>query len=150
MTPQGRQCCLAGSTIRYPSYPKANMLNISRSDTKNKRNMKLAWVILGMTRFCCCIIIKLDIINNVPFYRLQVVKQCCATDGVEATYIKEEILPEFFKNFWTHRMALDRRNYRQVCDFFSSLLHCFFYLLNLFFSLLYDILLIYCQRRDSL
>uniref|UniRef100_A0A7M5US46 Splicing factor 3B subunit 1 n=3 Tax=Clytia hemisphaerica TaxID=252671 RepID=A0A7M5US46_9CNID len=47
---------------------------------------------------------------------LKVVKQCCATDGVEANYIKEEILPEFFKNFWTHRMALDRRNYRQLVD----------------------------------
>lgn len=47
---------------------------------------------------------------------LKVVKQCCATDGVEANYIKEEILPEFFKHFWTHRMALDRRNYRQLVD----------------------------------
>merc|ERR1719480_501636 len=47
---------------------------------------------------------------------LKVVKQCCATDGVEANYIKEDILPEFFKHFWTHRMALDRRNYRQLVD----------------------------------
>jgi len=47
---------------------------------------------------------------------LKVVKQCCATDGVESNYIKEEILPEFFKHFWTHRMALDRRNYRQLVD----------------------------------
>lgn len=43
------------------------------------------------------------------------VKQCCGTDGVEANYIKTEILPHFFKHFWQHRMALDRRNYRQVC-----------------------------------
>lgn len=41
-------------------------------------------------------------------------KQCCGTDGVEANYIKTEILPPFFKHFWQHRMALDRRNYRQV------------------------------------
>uniref|UniRef100_A0A182IUQ0 Splicing factor 3B subunit 1 n=1 Tax=Anopheles atroparvus TaxID=41427 RepID=A0A182IUQ0_ANOAO len=47
---------------------------------------------------------------------LKVVKQCCATDGVEAQYIKEEILPHFFKHFWNHRMALDRRNYRQLVD----------------------------------
>ncbi|XP_039958218.1 splicing factor 3B subunit 1 [Bactrocera neohumeralis] len=47
---------------------------------------------------------------------LKVVKQCCATDGVEAQYIKEEILPHFFKFFWNHRMALDRRNYRQLVD----------------------------------
>lgn len=47
---------------------------------------------------------------------LKVVKQCCATDGVEPQYIKEEILPHFFKFFWNHRMALDRRNYRQLVD----------------------------------
>uniref|UniRef100_A0A4D5R9W7 Splicing factor 3B subunit 1 n=1 Tax=Scolopendra viridis TaxID=118503 RepID=A0A4D5R9W7_SCOVI len=47
---------------------------------------------------------------------LKVVKQCCATDGVEAQYIKNDILPHFFKHFWNHRMALDRRNYRQLVD----------------------------------
>ena len=45
---------------------------------------------------------------------LKVVKQCCMTDGVEPHYIKEEILPHFFKHFWNQRMALDRRNFRQV------------------------------------
>ncbi|KAK2145908.1 hypothetical protein NP493_3827g00011 [Ridgeia piscesae] len=45
---------------------------------------------------------------------LKVVKQCCATDGVEPQYIKDEILPAFFKHFWNQRMALDRRNYRQT------------------------------------
>ena len=30
---------------------------------------------------------------------LKVVKQCCGTDGVEAQYIREEILPDFFKLF---------------------------------------------------
>ena len=47
---------------------------------------------------------------------LKVVKQCCSTDGVEAQYIRDEILPHFFKHFWNHRMALDRRNYRQLVD----------------------------------
>ncbi|XP_054285703.1 splicing factor 3B subunit 1 isoform X1 [Macrosteles quadrilineatus] len=47
---------------------------------------------------------------------LKVVKQCCGTDGVESQYIKDEILPHFFKHFWNHRMALDRRNYRQLVD----------------------------------
>uniref|UniRef100_A0A8C4NN35 Splicing factor 3B subunit 1 n=2 Tax=Eptatretus burgeri TaxID=7764 RepID=A0A8C4NN35_EPTBU len=47
---------------------------------------------------------------------LKVVKQCCGTDGVEPNYIKTEILPPFFKHFWQHRMALDRRNYRQLVD----------------------------------
>ena len=47
---------------------------------------------------------------------LQVVKQCAGTEGVTPTYIKEEILPEFFRAFWVRRMALDKRNYRQLVD----------------------------------
>ncbi|CAB4068950.1 SF3B1 [Lepeophtheirus salmonis] len=47
---------------------------------------------------------------------LKVVKQCCSTDGVDSVYIKQEILPHFFKHFWNHRMAIDRRNYRQLVD----------------------------------
>ncbi|KAI8371733.1 splicing factor 3B subunit 1 [Radiomyces spectabilis] len=47
---------------------------------------------------------------------LKVVKQCAATDGVQPQYIKEEILAEFFKHFWVRRMALDRRNYKQVVE----------------------------------
>ena len=47
---------------------------------------------------------------------LKVVKQCAGTEGVEPSYLKEEVLPEFFKNFWIRRMALDRRNYRQVVE----------------------------------
>ncbi|GAA6005009.1 hypothetical protein JCM10207_008477 [Rhodosporidiobolus poonsookiae] len=47
---------------------------------------------------------------------LKVVKQCASTDGVQPQYVREEILPEFFKNFLVRRMALDRRNYRQVVE----------------------------------
>ncbi|TIC02451.1 ARM repeat-containing protein [Wallemia mellicola] len=47
---------------------------------------------------------------------LKVVKQCAGTDGVEPGYLKEEVLPDFFRNFWVRRMALDRRNYRQVVE----------------------------------
>ncbi|KAI6241209.1 Splicing factor 3B subunit 1 [Aphelenchoides fujianensis] len=47
---------------------------------------------------------------------LKVVKQCCSTDGVEPKYIREEILPHFFRAFWNHRMAMDRRNYKQLVD----------------------------------
>ncbi|RVX04900.1 Splicing factor 3B subunit 1 [Vitis vinifera] len=47
---------------------------------------------------------------------LKVVKQCVSTEGVEADYIRNDILPEFFRNFWVRRMALDRRNYRQLVD----------------------------------
>ena len=49
-------------------------------------------------------------------YVLVVIKQCAATEGVTPTYIRQEILPEFFKAFWVRRMALDRRNYRQLVE----------------------------------
>lgn len=47
---------------------------------------------------------------------LKVVQQCVGTAGVEPSYVREEILPEFFRHFWIRRMALDRRNYRQVVE----------------------------------
>ncbi|KAG1331979.1 putative splicing factor 3B subunit 1 [Cocos nucifera] len=47
---------------------------------------------------------------------IKVVKQCVSTEGVEADYIRNDILPEFFRNFWVRRMALDRRNYRQLVE----------------------------------
>jgi splicing factor 3B subunit 1 len=47
---------------------------------------------------------------------LQVVKQCVKTDGVEASYIRSEIVNPFFTHFWINRMALDKNNYRLVVD----------------------------------
>ncbi|KAI9803965.1 MAG: hypothetical protein M1833_000246 [Piccolia ochrophora] len=47
---------------------------------------------------------------------LKVVSQCASTDGVTAGYLKEQVLTEFFKSFWVRRMALDKRNYRQVVE----------------------------------
>ena len=47
---------------------------------------------------------------------LKVVSQCASTDGVTAGYLKEHVLGEFFKSFWVRRMALDKRNYRQVVE----------------------------------
>jgi len=47
---------------------------------------------------------------------LKVVKQCVSTEGVEAKYIRKEILEPFFKHFWVRRMAMDKRNYRQLVD----------------------------------
>lgn len=47
---------------------------------------------------------------------LKVIKQCAGTEGVEPAYIKAEILPEFFKNFWVRRMALDKRNSKQLVE----------------------------------
>ncbi len=47
---------------------------------------------------------------------LKVVKQSVGTEGVDAAYVKESILPEFFRHFWVRRMALDKRNYKQVVE----------------------------------
>lgn len=47
---------------------------------------------------------------------LKVVSQCAGTDGVTAAYLKEHVLQDFFKCFWIRRMALDKRNYRQVVE----------------------------------
>mmetsp|Transcript_1821 Transcript_1821/g.4048 ORF Transcript_1821/g.4048 Transcript_1821/m.4048 type:complete len:1229 (-) Transcript_1821:173-3859(-) len=47
---------------------------------------------------------------------MKVVKQCVGTEGVDAAYVRTQILPEFFKHLWVRRMALDRRNYRQLVD----------------------------------
>lgn len=47
---------------------------------------------------------------------LKVISQCAGTDGVTAGYLKGHVLDEFFKNFWVRRMALDKRNYRQVVE----------------------------------
>ena len=47
---------------------------------------------------------------------LKVVSQCAGTNGVTAGYLKESVLTDFFKAFWVRRMALDKRNYRQVVE----------------------------------
>ena len=52
---------------------------------------------------------------------LKVVKQVCGHDGITAAYIRDEVLPEFFRNFWVRRMALDKRNYRAVVETTSEL-----------------------------
>eukprot|EP01017_Pseudomicrothorax_dubius_P014538 TRINITY_DN1694_c0_g2_i10.p1 TRINITY_DN1694_c0_g2~~TRINITY_DN1694_c0_g2_i10.p1 ORF type:complete len:1206 (-),score=344.77 TRINITY_DN1694_c0_g2_i10:224-3841(-) len=47
---------------------------------------------------------------------LKVVKQCVATEGVEPGYVSREVMPEFFRCFWVRKMALDRRNYKQLVE----------------------------------
>ena len=47
---------------------------------------------------------------------LKVISQCASTNGVTAGYLKEHVLQDFFKSFWVRRMALDKRNYRQVVE----------------------------------
>jgi len=48
-------------------------------------------------------ILKKEFMNSEDEMRkiiLKVVKQCIGCQGVEASYVREEVLPEFFKNFW--------------------------------------------------
>ncbi|KAK4565451.1 U2 snRNP component prp10 [Recurvomyces mirabilis] len=47
---------------------------------------------------------------------LKVISQCAGTSGVTAQYLKEKVLNDFFKSFWVRRMALDKRNYKQVVE----------------------------------
>ena len=47
---------------------------------------------------------------------LKVLRQCVLCGGVDGAFVREEILPEFVRCFWVRRMALDRRNLRQVVD----------------------------------
>lgn len=45
---------------------------------------------------------------------LRVVQQCAQADGVSGAYVREALLPDFLRHFWVRRMALDRRNVREV------------------------------------
>lgn len=47
---------------------------------------------------------------------LKVVKQCVGCNGVEAQYVREQVVPEFNRNFWVRKMAGDKRNYKQLID----------------------------------
>ncbi|KAF2716756.1 ARM repeat-containing protein [Polychaeton citri CBS 116435] len=47
---------------------------------------------------------------------LKVISQCAGTSGVTPGYLKETVLNDFFKSFWVRRMALDKRNYKQVVE----------------------------------
>lgn len=47
---------------------------------------------------------------------LKVVKQCVGCPGVDSQYVRENVVNEFFKNFWQRKMASDKRNYRQLID----------------------------------
>lgn len=43
---------------------------------------------------------------------LKVVKQCVGSEGVSVSYVRKEVIPEFFRNFWLRRNALDKKNYK--------------------------------------
>lgn len=54
---------------------------------------------------------------------LKVIQQIAATEGVTAQYLRDEVMPPFFKAFWVRRMALDRRSARLVVDTTVELTH---------------------------
>lgn len=37
-------------------------------------------------------------------------------EGVEAKYIREEVIPEFFKAYWNRRMAYDKKNQKALVE----------------------------------
>jgi splicing factor 3B subunit 1 len=47
---------------------------------------------------------------------LKVLKQCISTEGIDANYVRTEIFPDFLSRFWIRRMALDRKNYKQLIE----------------------------------
>ena len=64
-------------------------------------------------------ILKKDFISpdeNIRRVILTVLKQCLMANGIDYSYVKEEISADFFSNFWNRRMALDRKNYKGVID----------------------------------
>lgn len=52
---------------------------------------------------------------------LKVVKQTISTEGVKTSFVRDEIIPPFFANFWVRRNALDRKNYRQLIETTSEI-----------------------------
>ena len=64
-------------------------------------------------------VLKKDFISpdeNIRRVVLNVLKQCLLVNGIDYSYVKEEITVDFFSNFWNRRMALDRKNYKGVID----------------------------------
>ena len=47
---------------------------------------------------------------------LMVIKQCVSCPSVTSQYVRTEVIPDYFKYYWVKKMALERRNYRQLVD----------------------------------
>ncbi|KAJ9125862.1 hypothetical protein QFC24_002646 [Naganishia onofrii] len=45
-----------------------------------------------------------------------VIQKCAATEGVTPSYVRNDIVPEFFRAFWVRRMALDKRSSKQLVE----------------------------------
>ncbi|KAI3643531.1 hypothetical protein MP228_013086 [Amoeboaphelidium protococcarum] len=55
---------------------------------------------------------------------LRVLRQCCAVQGLDLEFIRYEVLPEYFRNFWIRRTAMDKRVYRAVVETTTELSLC--------------------------
>lgn len=42
-------------------------------------------------------------------------------NGIEPIYIRKEVMDEFFRCFWIRRMAVEKRNYKQLIETTVSL-----------------------------
>ena len=47
---------------------------------------------------------------------LKVLKQIMSCDGVEAQYLRKDVLEPYFRCFWVKRMAAEKRNYKQLIE----------------------------------
>ncbi|KAF0973553.1 hypothetical protein FDP41_008257 [Naegleria fowleri] len=54
---------------------------------------------------------------------LKAIAQCVATEGIDATFVKQNIIPKFFSSFWDRSMVNDRRNYNQLVETTVALAH---------------------------
>jgi splicing factor 3B subunit 1 len=47
---------------------------------------------------------------------LKVVKQLVSTNGIESKFIKQKIIEPYFKNFFTYKLSMDKRSYKQIIE----------------------------------
>lgn len=47
---------------------------------------------------------------------LKVVKQCICAEGIGAEYVREKIIPGFFRHLWSGRLAYDKKNTKQLVE----------------------------------
>ena len=47
---------------------------------------------------------------------LKVLKQCIATEGIDANFVRNDIKDDFFNAFWDRRIALERKNHKQLIE----------------------------------
>lgn len=52
---------------------------------------------------------------------LRALRQCVATEGVDAAFLRESVMDAFFASFWQRRMALDARNTSAVVETTAAL-----------------------------